>query len=307
VGIRQHGEIVKYTRQLLLGLALLTFIGCAGIQPDLPSITESPTNSRSPGKIVWHDLITRTPAESRKFYEELFGWDFVAVGSVLGFGDNDTYSVIRNNGHLIGGMIDANSLKSSEDISQWVTLMSVTDINAAVEKFTQQGGTVFTPPTNLAQRGQIAVVADPTGALLGLLQTRDGDPADREPELNDFLWDELWTTDVTAATSFYTDVVGYKYTDENVDYDDRDDDYRVLRQGDKPRAGVMLNPFEDVKPVWVNYIRVADPAAITARVEALGGRILVEAQPRDIGGTAAFIAGPSGAGIALQTWPIKRQ
>lgn len=289
----------------MLGLAL-TF-GCAGIQPDLPSITESPTNSRSPGKVVWHDLISRTPAESRRFYEELFGWEFDGVGSILGFGDDDAYSVIRNDGRLIGGMIDANRLKSDDDISQWVTLLSVADINDAVRQFEQRGGTVFTPPTNLAQRGQIAVVADPTGALLGLLQTRDGDPADRPPGMNDFLWDELWTTDVAAATSFYAGIVGYTYSDENVADDDRAEDYRILLRDDTPRAGVMLNPFEGVKPVWVNYIRVADPAAITARVEALGGRILVEAQPRDIGGTVAFIAGPSGAGIALQTWPIRQQ
>jgi predicted enzyme related to lactoylglutathione lyase len=101
--------------------------------------------------------------------------------------------------------------------------------------------------------------------------------------------------------------MGYTYTDENVDYDDREEDYRVLRQGDTPRAGLMLNPFEGVQPVWVNYIRVEDPAAITARVESLGGRILVDAQPRDIGGTVAFVAGPSGAGIAVQTWPLTEQ
>ena len=62
----------------------------------------------------------------------------------------------------------------------------------------------------------------------------------------------------------------------------------------------MANPFEGERPVWVNYIRVEDPAAITARVEGLGGNILVEAQERDIGGKVAFIAGPSGAGIVLR-------
>lgn len=295
---------IRYTIPMLV---FLLSAACAGVQPDLPSITESPTNSRSPGKVVWHDLLTRTPAESRRFYEELFGWEFDSVGSVLGFGSDDAYSIIRNNGQLIGGMIDANKLNSQEDISQWVTLISVDDINAAVAKFESQGGAIFTPPTDLAQRGQIAIVAGPTGALFGLLQTKDGDPADREPVVNDFLWNELWTTDVEGATRFYSDIFGYTYTDENTDEDDREDDYRVLRSDDTPRAGVMLNPFEDVKPVWVNYIRVEDPAAITARVDELGGRILVEAQPRDIGGTVAFIAGPSGAGIALQTWPIREK
>ena len=81
-------------------------------------------------------------------------------------------------------------------------------------------------------------------------------------------------------------------------------DYQLMTMSGRPRAGIMQNPFEDVRPVWGNYLRVEDPAMIAARVEELGGKVLVEAQMRDVGGTAAFIAGPSGAGIALQTWPL---
>jgi hypothetical protein len=63
--------------------------------------------------------------------------------------------------------------------------------------------------------------------------------------------------------------------------------------------------MEGLDPVWVSYLRVADPAAITAKVAGLGGRVIVEARPRSLGGEVAFIAGPSAAGIALQTWPLK--
>lgn len=296
---------MKHKNSLLATSSLVLVIGCAAVQPNLPSITEAPTGNRLQGKVVWHDLITDTPAESRKFYEELFGWEFDSVGDVLGFGSNDAYTLIRNNGRLIGGMVDANRLQNQDNISQWVALFSVADIERAVELVESAGGTILTPPTDLANRGRIAVVADNTGALLALLQTKDGDPADRDPEVGDFLWDELWTDDVERATTFYQNLAAYEASDHNVEDDDREEDYRLLTTNDKPRAGIMENPFEGVKPVWVNYIRVEDPAAITARVEALGGRILVEAQPRDIGGEVAFIAGPSGAGIALQTWPIR--
>jgi predicted enzyme related to lactoylglutathione lyase len=56
----------------------------------------------------------------------------------------------------------------------------------------------------------------------------------------------------------------------------------------------------------VSYLRVDSPAAIAARVADLGGRVIVEAQPRPLGGEVAFVAGPSGAGIALQTWPLEK-
>ena len=67
----------------------------------------------------------------------------------------------------------------------------------------------------------------------------------------------------------------------------------------------MQKPLDGLDPVWVSYIRVESPAAITSRVAELGGRVIVEAGPRPAGGEVAFIAGPSGAGIALQTWPLQ--
>jgi predicted enzyme related to lactoylglutathione lyase len=82
-------------------------------------------------------------------------------------------------------------------------------------------------------------------------------------------------------------------------------DYRVLKTNDRPRAGIRPNPVEDLQPMWVSYLRVADLAEldrILEEVEPLGGRILVPATKRPGGGVVAVIAGPSGAGIALQTW-----
>ena len=170
---------------------------------------------------------------------------------------------------------------------------------------TADGGELITPPTDLERRGNIALVRDAEGALLGLLQTRDGDPADREPEVGSFLWDELWATDVESATAFYENVAGLEAANWDVDEDQESGaSYRLLKAGEIPRVGIMPNPLEGLKPVWVSYLRVASPAAITARAAKLGGRVIVAAGPRPLGGEVAFIAGPSGAGIALQTWPL---
>jgi predicted enzyme related to lactoylglutathione lyase len=279
--------------------------GCATVSPDLPAITDAPTGSHHSGRIVWHDLLTTTPEESRRFYGELFGWEFEKPASFIGVGNSDSYMLIRHNGKVIGGMLDANILNRGTNISQWVTVMSVGNIGAAVSRVRANGGEVLTPPTDVGARGTLAVIAGPDKAILALLQTRAGDPEESEPEVNGWLWDELWTNDVPGATAFFAQVGGLKYEDHTVA--DTDRNYRVLKSGDVPRAAVLDNPFEGELPVWVNYLRVADPASITARVESLGGRILVEAQPRSIGGTVAFVAGPSGAGIALQTWPLHRK
>ena len=288
-----------------LQFCVLLVTACATVNVDLPAVTESPTGERSPGKIVWRDLLTDDPAASPAFYAELFGREFERVGGASGLESNTAYTLIRHNGSLIGGMIDTVALNGRRDISQWVVLMSVDDIDAAVETVSGAGGTVIAPPRNLQRRGTAAVVRDAEGALIGLLQTRDGDPVDLEPDLGGFLWDELWTTDVDNATRLYESVAGLQAAALDVDEDqEAGANYRLLKAGDKPRVGVMPNPLEGLDPVWVSYLRVADPAAITARVADLGGRVIVEARPRPLGGEVAFIAGPSGAGIALQTWPL---
>ncbi len=291
----------NFTRLLIWPLFVLV-AGCASIV-NLPPVTDAPTNTSLPGKIIWHELITDTVAESEAFYSELFGWEFESIG--IGFGSvaSTNYKLIRSNGRLIGGLIDQNQLDATEDISQWVVLLATDNIHQAVQIVTDAGGTVFTPPTLLADRGRIAVVADPQGALFALLQTKDGDPLDREPELNEFLWNELWTDDAPAAIAFYQRLAGYELEEEAA-LDS--DSYQFLSANGVPRMGILLNPIDGLPPLWSTYVRVEDPVAITARVEALGGRVLLPVQERKFGGQVALIADPSGAGIVIQTWEPKK-
>ena len=288
--------------KFLCGGFIAVLAGCASVNIDLPPITDTQTDVRHSGKIVWRDLLTNKPAESRRFYEELFGWTFERPGTVPGFGGPDSYLLIRHEGRLIGGMLDTNTIRPGEDISQWMTGMSVADLDTAVARVEAQGGKINAPPTSVGSRGRIAVIEDPTGALFAMIEASGGDPDDSDPVANGWLWDELWTEDVDTATTFYQAVVGFEYTDHDID---QNEDYRVLTIDNTPRAGVLQMPFDDVRPVWVNYVRVEDPAAVTARVAGLGGEVLVESQQRRIGGTVALIAGPSGAGLAIQTWPLE--
>ena len=282
----------KITGLIAVALAVA---GCAAMAPDLPPITDSPTGTRDSGRVVWHDLLTNTPEQSRLFYSELFGWEFERPTMI----SSGAYYLIRHNGRLIGGMVDANQL-DRENISQWMTVISVDDIDAAVERVRQEGGQVIAPPTDVGARGTLAVVTGSEGALFAMVQTRGGDPDEADPAVNGWLWNEVWTDDVAVSEAFYGTVLGYSVDEREVG----ETRYRLLQSGDTPRAGILAHPFPEAGPVWVNYIRVDDPSAITARVEELGGQVLAETQSRPIGGEVALIAGPSGAGVALQTWPL---
>ena len=288
--------------RLNLTLVAVLVLGACAAQFSVPPISQVATEEHFPGKIVWHDLLTDTPVKTRTFYGELFGWEFRPISNA-----SINYTMIYQGERMIGGMVDQNRLPNKKDISRWVVGLSVSDIERATQLLSEGGGTVFTPPTSLGDRGTIAVVADPQGAILALLQTRDGDPADTgdKPAQGEFLWDELWAADVNSAAKFYSQLAPYAVEEESLGSEESPVDYRIMRTLDKPRVGIRTNPVEGLMPMWVSYLRVSDAASLDSileRVESLGGRILVPATPRPRGGVVAVIAGPSGAGIALQTW-----
>ncbi|WP_370980481.1 VOC family protein [Agaribacterium sp. ZY112] len=287
---------------LLSSFALaLVLTACQSYQGQMPSISNATETPRSPGKIVWHDLLTDKPEETQAFYSTLLGWRFEAVDISIG-SHKMPYKLIYNKDRLIGGMIDQRTLRAKVDISQWVTLMSVDDIEASVAAVQKNGGQLFGKVADLGERGHLAVIQDSQGAISALLQTRYGDPRDTAfPAVGDFLWNELWTKDLTAAQSFYQNL-----TDFSVEAIEQEKSYFSFSSQDHARFGLMEVPLPSLDPVWVSYIRVKDENSLHGllkQVEALGGEILVNAQPRSIGGHVALIRDPSGAGIALQTWP----
>ncbi len=293
-------------RTLALLIALTLAGACSSVK--LPAVTEAPTGSFLPGKVIWHDLITDTPEASKRFYTELLGWQFEDIGA--GIGNSAGYSLIRHNGRLVGGLVDQTRLQTKADISQWVTVISVADADAATASVRDGGGHVFSAPVDVAERGRLAVVADPQGALFALLQTSLGDPVDRdEVGVGEFLWNELWTSDIDAAEAFYRALADFQTEEVEVVRPSSGEQarYRLLQSQGRPRLGIMQNPVDGLQPIWINYLRVADEnmlRSIIERVPQLGGAVLLEPQQRAVGGWAALIAGPSGAGIALQTWPL---
>jgi predicted enzyme related to lactoylglutathione lyase len=294
-------------KHVLIGALLLALAACASTRFDVPALTAPGEGSALPGKIVWHDLLTDTPDETMAFYGGLFGWTFEPL-DVLGA----NYTLIRHQGRMIGGMVDQNRLATSEDISQWVVVLSVADVEQASRTLADAGGTVFTPPTSLGERGIISVVADPEGAVLALLQTNDSDPMDEgaEPLVGGFLWDELWAKNSASAAAFYQRLAAFDLEQLETGPEQAPVAYKVLSSQGVPRLGIRQRPAEDLQPTWASYLRVADEAGlndIVARTESLGGQVLMPVTRRPRGGHVAVIAGPSGAGIALQTWPLPDQ
>ena len=190
---------MTHVRWLVAATMVLTVAAgvasCVSRLPTVPPLGESGTEL--PGKVVWHDLVTPDLARARAFYGELFGWSFEDISS--------GYTLVRSDGRLVAGMA---SLDDKSRASHWLPLVSVPDVDRAVQLTTERGGRSILAPFELPSRGRLALVADPQGAAFGVVRSTGGDPADRKAGMGDWIWHEVWTDDVAASGRFYAELAG---------------------------------------------------------------------------------------------------
>lgn len=268
--------------------------GCAAMQEEsrttaalaLPPITAQPTGEVHPGKFVWHDLLTPDVVASQTFYGELFGWSFRKVGD---------YIVIHNGDRMIGGILAIQPKDEKEVAAQWLSVMSVTDVDEAAEHVDAEGGRIINGSMDLGERGRAALIADPEGAHLLLLRARDGDPADREPAMGDWLWNEVWTLDPDPVVVFYNTLGQYEEILQEADY-------AIFINGGHWRAGVRRIESEAFAGRWVPVVRVKDPLPLLEKVESLGGEVLVRPGEDESTPGVALISDTTGALLMLQAW-----
>jgi predicted enzyme related to lactoylglutathione lyase len=117
------------------------------------------------GMIWWSELMTRDVPTARRYYEALAGWSF----STVPMGE-DSYHLASRNGQPIAGMMDMSTMPGMETVPpHWFTYIAVEDVDAAVAATRAAGGQVIKDVFEVPDTGRIAIIADPTGAALGIM------------------------------------------------------------------------------------------------------------------------------------------
>jgi predicted enzyme related to lactoylglutathione lyase len=274
-----------------LGAALVL---AAAFAAALTSAPVDAADAVETGRFVWHDLLTKDVSAAKRFYGELLGWRFEEAKR-----SDRPYVVARSGGTLVAGMVDVSTNANAGP--QWLSYLSVADVDKTVAQVRADGGKILVEPRNLPS-ARAAVVADPQGAPLGLAQVRRSLPDPADPSPNHFFWDEYLAQDGVKALDFYKRLAGY----ESAMSESRSGvEYHVLRKT-RARAGLFQLPptATGIEPNWLPYVLVNDPAALAARVGGLGGRILLPAAPERRNGSVVVIADPGGAPLALQKFPF---
>jgi uncharacterized protein len=117
------------------------------------------------GSVCWADLSTPDPPAARRFYHELFDWNFVEDEK-----DTSGYLHIKSHEQFIGG-IPAASQRDPNTPPHWMIYFQVADCDASTAKAQEQGAQTLFPPTDLENVGRFAILKDPQAAAFALFQS----------------------------------------------------------------------------------------------------------------------------------------
>jgi predicted enzyme related to lactoylglutathione lyase len=240
------------------------------------------------GTPSWVDLLTTDVDGSKTFYSGVFGWDWEQTETDE---PGNHYHIARLNGHIAAGLMRQHQEQIDMGLPPlWNLYIAVDDIDATMSKVEPSGGSVLVPAFDVMDDGRMAVIADPTGAVVGFWQAGNRIGAEIVNDPGAFCWSDLVTPDQKAAVEFFGKVVGLKHEFfENPQLGE----IAFLKVGEDGVASTMPPPMECIAAHWDIYFPVVDADASAAKIKELGGSIMVE--PFDTGhGRLATASDPAG-------------
>jgi predicted enzyme related to lactoylglutathione lyase len=227
------------------------------------------------GTPSWADLLSHDGQGAKDFYTGLFGWECEDNP----VDENMVYTMYTHRGIPACASVVAYPGSEQEDLpAHWSVYITVDDLEGTTERARAAGGVVIAEPFDVFDVGRMSIIQDPQGAFLRLWFPIKHVGAGVTNEPGALSWFELTTTDLQAAREFYAQVLQVEAKPDP----DAPFPHTLLKVGDQPVAGIIEigEDWGDVPPHWSIYFGVSDVDATVARVQELGGTVIVE--PRDI-------------------------
>jgi uncharacterized protein len=126
---------------------------------------DSPDYLAEPGEWIWSSLHAKDPGEEAAFYQDLFGYDVFDVAS-----DDGLEHVILSTDDFARASANAQPDGTSRRHPHWLNFVRVESATDMVAKAVSMGGKVLVEPHPDRHGGMVALVADPAGAPIGLME-----------------------------------------------------------------------------------------------------------------------------------------
>lgn len=243
------------------------------------------------GSWIWYELLTTDADAAIDFYGQIVGWTPSKFEGAPG-----DYTILNYGGEGVGGVMN-NPMPTRP---AWLAYIGVDDVDATVATVESLGGTVHMPPADMPGVGRMALVEDPQGAKFYVM--RGESPEDSKAygrmEMGKGSWNELQTTDDTAARDFYGKLFGWE-TNGAMPMPWGEYSFLQYKDGDEV-WGAMMPREKPENPVgWDFYFRVPDIEAAHARVKELGGTPFHDPMEVPGGERVFFATDPQGATFGL--------
>jgi predicted enzyme related to lactoylglutathione lyase len=171
----------------------------------------------------------------------------------------------------------------------------VTDADVTAARAKELGGGVISDVVDARDAGRMAVLEDPQGAVFAIWQPRRRIGAERVNDVGCLCMNELVTTDMEAARSFYQSLFGWT-TEE---WDTGPDGPPMVLAKNRETVNASFTTVEaDAPALWRACFTVESTETATRRVRELGGTVLLE--PIEIpDGRLAMALDPEGGLFSL--------
>ena len=227
------------------------------------------------GTPCWVDLMSPDLEAAKRFYGELFGWEYIDTGEAGG-----GYQLATKNGKMVAGL--GQQMPDQTGPAVWTTYLWADDADSVGERIAKAGGNVFMGPMDVPNAGRMSLAVDSTGAAFGIWQGREHRGAQLANEPGSFTWNENLNDDPSAARSFYEQVFDYGYEA----FPDSPDEYYTFMVKGQQRGGIGAKPAQTpagTPNFWNTYFSVADTDEAAATVTRNGGKVLLAPMDMPVG------------------------
>jgi len=122
-----------------------------------------------PGDWIWIQLLSREARKASEFYRNVVGYEILDNTGT----DRLSDYVLVSEGYA-RATVRTIPGTNTKTLPTWLPFVRVKDVNDSVAQAKQLGGKVLIEPKPEVFNGKVAVIADPTGAAVGILEWQEG-------------------------------------------------------------------------------------------------------------------------------------
>ncbi|MGE2688516.1 VOC family protein [Mycolicibacterium pulveris] len=254
-----------------------------------------PVRTSAPvGAPTWIDLASSDLERSKQFYGEVFGWTFESAGPEYG-----GYVTAAIDGEPVAGLMHNDPQWNSPD--GWSVYFHTIDAQATLDQAVAVGAfTCGAPVMDIKDKGRMAMLSDPAGAMFGLWQPAGHRGFEIVNEHGAPVYFQWSGRDYATAQTFYRDAFGWQI--ETVS-DTDEFRYSTASFDGEALLGLMdATSFlpEDQPSNWNFFLGADDVDKAVQLIVDNGGTVIRAAEDTPYGRLAA-VADPTGAPFNLSS------